>query len=340
MAVPLGAELDVDDRTRGRSGRPEHLLAAHHDLDRPPRFFRQHVGDRLEIDDRLAAEAAADLGRDRADVGDVGADDAGGVAAHHELALARAPDRGLAVGCDRNDTGMRLDIALVHRLCRVAPLDDDVGLAEPGLDVALGKAHHLGDVGGLGRLGVDPRGKDFVVQHRRVGRHRRLDVHHVRQHLVLDLDQVERLLGDRRRNRGDRGHRVTLVKSLADRHAVARQVPQIGRRRADNALIRREVREVGAGRHRLDARQRHRLVGVDRHDPRMGVRAALDLAPQHAGHDHVGAEIGAAGDLVDAVRANGTGADDLEGFFVEETHRAASPLISAAASSTARMILS
>src|ERR1700731_921746 len=44
----------------------------------------------------------------------------------------------------------------------------------------------------------------------------------------------------------------------------------------------------------------------------MGVRAALDLAPQHAGHGHVGAEIGPADDLVDAVRTDRTGADDLQ----------------------------
>src|SRR3984893_14286275 len=44
----------------------------------------------------------------------------------------------------------------------------------------------------------------------------------------------------------------------------------------------------------------------------MGVRAALDLAPQHAGHDHIGAEIGPADDLVDAVRTDRTGADDLQ----------------------------
>ncbi len=36
----------------------------------------------------------------------------------------------LAVGGDDDDAGMRLDIGLVHRLGRVAPLDDDIGLAE------------------------------------------------------------------------------------------------------------------------------------------------------------------------------------------------------------------
>src|SRR6202011_531457 len=69
-AVLLGTDLDLDDRTRGWPGGPEHLLAAHHDLDRPARLLRQHVGDRLEIDDRLAAEPTADLGWGGTDVWD------------------------------------------------------------------------------------------------------------------------------------------------------------------------------------------------------------------------------------------------------------------------------
>src|SRR5215470_17928691 len=142
--VLFGAELDFDDGTRGRPGRPEHLLPAHHDLYRAARLFREHVGDRLEIDDRLAAKAAADLGGDRTDARIVlGAGDARSIGPDHELALAGAPNRGLTVRCHRDDTGMRLDISLVHRLCRVTPLDDNVGFGKPGLDVAFGKANHF-----------------------------------------------------------------------------------------------------------------------------------------------------------------------------------------------------
>src|SRR5207244_8375830 len=114
-----------------------------HNRARPAGLHPQHVGERVEIDDRLAAEAAADLGRYRADAGDVGAADARGVGAHHELALARAEDRALPVGRDRDEAGMRLDITLVHRLCRIAPLDDDVGFLETGLDIALRETHLL-----------------------------------------------------------------------------------------------------------------------------------------------------------------------------------------------------
>src|SRR5580704_17509326 len=39
------------------------------------------------------------------------------------------------------------------------------------------------------------------------------------------------------------------------------------------------------------------------------MRASLDAAPQHTRHRHIGAEIGPARDLVDAVGADGPGAD-------------------------------
>src|SRR5271170_3856934 len=111
-------------------------------------------------------------------------------------------------------------------------------------------------------------------------------------------------------------------------------------RGADDAPIRWDVRKIGSRRYSLDPGQCHRLVGVDRDDPGVGMRAALDPAPQHARHFHVGAKIGAASDLVDPVRADRTGADNLQCVLIEITHRAPSARITAAASSTARTILS
>ena len=54
----------------------------------------------------------------------------------------------------------------------------------------------------------------------------------------------------------------------------------------------------------------------------------------------LGAEICPPSDLVDAVRADRPSADDLQRVFIEIRHRAAPARITAAASSTARMILS
>ncbi len=228
----------------------------------------------------------------------------------------------------------------MHRFCRIAPLDDEIGFLEAGLDVALREADHLGDIRRLRRLRLDTRGEDVVMEERRAVGHRRLDVHHIRQHFVLHLDQVERLFGDRRRGCRDGGHRVAFVEHLAPGHAVARQVAQIVRRGADMSPLRRHVGKIGAGDDRLDPGERRRLCGIDADDAGVRMGAALDAAPQHARHHHVGAEIGPAGDLVDPVRTDRPGADDLEGRLVEITHAEASPLITAAASSTARMILS
>src|SRR5205085_885528 len=93
--------------------------------------------DRFEIDNGLAAEAAADLGGDGADVALRDAREHRGHGADHELALAGAPDRGLAVGRNADEAGMRLDIALVHRACRKSALDDDISLPESLGDIAL-----------------------------------------------------------------------------------------------------------------------------------------------------------------------------------------------------------
>ncbi len=44
----------------------------------------------------------------------------------------------------------------------------------------------------------------------------------------------------------------------------------------------------------------------------MGMRAALYLAIKHSRYCPIGTEIGAAGDLLDPVRANGPGANNLQ----------------------------
>ena len=52
---------------------------------------------------------------------------------------------------------MRLDVGLVHRLRGVAALDDDLGVLEACLDVALLEGDDLGDVGRLGRASESRR---------------------------------------------------------------------------------------------------------------------------------------------------------------------------------------
>ncbi len=85
----------------------------------------------------------------------------------------------------------------MHRCVRIAPLDDDVGVAEARIDVALREGDDLGDVGRVSRLGIDTLREQVVVQQRRVRLHRLFDIDNVWQDVVGDLDQLAGFLGDR-----------------------------------------------------------------------------------------------------------------------------------------------
>ena len=146
-----------------------------------------------------------------------------------------------------HDAGMRLDIGLVHRLGRVAAARSMTSASlKPASTSPLAKVTRLAMFDGLVGFGSTPAVKRSSCSTGASGRHRVLDIDDVRQYLVLDLDQVERLLGDRRRGRGDGGDGVALIQHLVARHAVARQVAEVHRPLADKRLLRRDVREIGA----------------------------------------------------------------------------------------------
>ena len=101
------------------------------------------------------------------------------------------------------------------------------------------------------------------------------------QRLVVDLDQLERVLGDVRILGDDRRHLLALVADLVG-----------GEHRLRVAGERRHPREVVRG-HQLagddgdHTRQRCSRRRVDRRDARMRVRAAQDLHVQHPRQDDV-----------------------------------------------------
>src|SRR4029453_634006 len=99
---------------------------------------------------------------------------------------------------------------------------------------------------------------------------------------------------------------------------------------------RRGLREVRPPNHRLDPRHGFGGSGVDRHDARVSMRAPNEHAVQHPWQTEVGAVVRPASNLIHAVVTDRTRADVL---ILGVAHAVAS-LISAAASSTARTILS
>ncbi len=199
---------------------------------------------------------------------------------------------------------MRLNVALMHRSGLELLLDDDIGLGKPGFEIADLEFQLLGDVGRLGRHRFDAARDHVLEQQRRVGRHRRVDIDDVRQHLVIDRDQRQRLFRGGGIGRGDGGDGMALIKHLLARHDVARHMPEI-----DRDPLRPDVLELVVGKilrrhHRLDAGQRCRLRRVDRADARVRVGRAQDPADQRPRHRIIRGIHRAAGDLRHAVRAN------------------------------------
>ena len=158
-----------------------------------------------------------------------------------------------------------------------------------------------------------------LVQLRRAIGHRLVHVQHGIEDLVLDLDEVERVLGDVLVGGADSGHGVAGVEHLVrSEHVVAH--PLEGRERlteVDHVAV--DAREVGVRDDGLHAVERERLRGVDADDAGVRVRAALDAAVEHAWETHVSAVLGPAGHLVGAIGAHGAGADDLV-FLIGRDH--------------------
>jgi len=85
------------------------------------------------------------------------------VLAVDEMALRADPEIGGAVGADARHAGMRLDIALMRLLGLEGALDDDIGVAETLMDIAMTELAALGDVGRLYRLFLEALGEESVV---------------------------------------------------------------------------------------------------------------------------------------------------------------------------------
>jgi len=335
-AVLLHADPDIH---RGRGGRPggaEHLGPAHHQFYRFVGLARQRQRHRLDEHGGLAAKAATDLRGGHPQVGGFDPQKRGTGFLHDPVSLGATPQLSLAVRTQRGQAGMRFDITLVGRLGGEMILDHQVGFGKARLDIAMAAfvfAHHVG---------MHPLGHGIVrgplTDHRRIHQHRLVHIGHMRQDLVVHLDQLERITRRQRRGGGNSGHRMPVIKRLVAGHDVFKDVPEITLQPRRKFHL---VREIGAGDHCLHILQCLGLGGVNAQDAGMGVRAAQDGAMQHAGGMGIGTEPGAAGDLVQPVGPVRAGADKGEtvGFAIVERHYTAS-LMSRAVSITARMILS
>ena len=215
------------------------------------------------------------------------------------MSLGRGPDGQLAVRFDPRRTRLGFHIALMDHLGGVGLFQDDIGLLETGLRVAVAVHHVGGDIARLGRLFLGRLfGRVQVFMHQRgVGLHGLQHVADHRQLLVLDLDHLGRLLGRKRIGGGHRGHGLAVIAGLVRGHDQLADGAHVDADLADQ----RGGRALGQGRQIVgaddgfDPGQGQGLAGIDLFDPGVAVGAADQLGPQHIGQAQIGAKGGLAG---------------------------------------------
>ena len=272
----VGADAGLDPRRRGRTvaGGEMLFLAIEHQLDRRVRLFRQPCANQpLRVRGHLAAEAAAHVLRDHANVCRRDVQAAGEPLARGADPLRRHPRRQV-IAVPFADGTVRLEAHVRDDVGRVRLFEDECRLLEPGGDVA--------------RLLRRARSHVAAVEHGGcVARERLIDDGDMRQDVVLDLDQARGVDRALFRVGRDSGNFVTLV-----HHGVA-----LG------------VCRITPHDRRLDPRRSLRSGEIDRQDLRVRVRGTDDASVQHAGTLDVEGVFRAAGDFLRAVEPLDVGAE-------------------------------
>ena len=179
---------ELDDPDVGPVARK--TSSRHHHFDGTTRLARQDQRQRFQVNNGLAAKAAADLGWDGANIAKFRAGQLAGHVAHHEVALTAAPNVGATILANAHQTGVRLDIALMHGLGFEAALDDDVGRGEAGIAVPQFVLELAGDVRCRCHTRLVADAAHVLVQDGRPRLNRFIDVDHPGQDLVIDLDEL------------------------------------------------------------------------------------------------------------------------------------------------------
>ena len=317
-AVAFDPHLALDITAGPGASGFEDLGAAHDHLDRTTGLVRHHGRRRLHVDGELATKAAADFAGIDLHLADGLLQHLGYLFTDLKGALGADPYGDGTIALPQDRCILRLDIPLMDGGRAEFALDDLVSFGKAGLDVAHLLAVVAGDIALAVGLFAQFAGCALLVQERGTLFHGLQNVDHRRQWLVVDLDQLEGLLGDMRTDGGHGGHGMSLVKDLARGQGVGGDVADIHTRLADVGHAVHGLHQVigrGHGPHTL---QLHRLRRIDILDTGVRMGAAQQLAVEHVSRSYIGAVHGAARDLVLAIVTDRTGADDLVFAFTGE----------------------
>ena len=255
------------------------LAASLGPLDRaaePPRNGERECFFRVDV--QLRAEAAADIGSDHTELRLGNPCDPAQRDARDVRHLCGRPQRELARRRDRcHEHRARLDRIRDQPVLAVALRHGHRGLREQTVDLTRFERPRVARIR-----------PELVVDEWRTVRERGLRIDDRRQRVVLDLDQLCRILRGAAARRCDHRDRVAGVPSLVDRHGlVFGSVRVLGRdpRAREGALP--LVGEIRAGPRGDDAGVRERRRDVHLGDARVCVRAAHDAEIDHPVDTHV-----------------------------------------------------
>ena len=287
--VPGHSRLHADDAGVARVAGDELLARVHDHLHRPTASLREHVtqGDVHEV--ALAAEVSPDrAGMDEEPV-ERRIQRGAHLPPQRQRGLAARPDLRAPVRQCLDDARVRLEVTLMNELCAIGPLDDQLGLSKTLDDVALRPTDVNERVGGGGQ-----RVREALITHHLRVNERRRKLHGLQrikyglQLLVLDVDEIDGLVGYLLRGSRHRGH---LFAREAD--DVIREDGHVPDTASDAPAP-----QLSPGDDGLDTLQLLRPARIDSLDSSVGNRAPQDLAPQHPRQGHVTGVSRPAGDLV------------------------------------------
>ena len=273
-------------------------------------FLGEHCGDEVGILVLiLVAEASAHVVADDVDFFRRYLEVARHVGAAVRDALRRRVDRQL-VALPRGQRGARLHLRVMDEGGREPILEHVIRLGESGIDVAalLRNGHQL-----ISRVG---RQVALRPDLRRVRLERRFRIEHEGERLVVDVDQLQRVLGRVSIDGCDRRHRIAdepygvvegvtaVLGDLLDFVVVLLPAGNPAGAPHDLAVL---VRDDG-----FDAGQRARLRRVDADDPRVRMRTAQHACVQHSRQPDVAGVLRFAGDALYRVDARCCVAHDIQ----------------------------
>ena len=287
----VGAEGDVDAHGVPARGEGELVGAAELVLHGSPGLQHGEGDDVLRQDLLLAAETAADPGREDAQPLRSEVEQAADLAVHQERHLrAGAQDEPVAVcrgvgfaGLQPADGRVRLQVGVRHSLGLPAAAHDVGGARQPGRDVtvfAVQLGHQV-----AGRVGKPARDGILVPVHQgSAGQESGVRVEDGGERFVVDLDQAAGGLGDGQ-GVGDDGRDALAVEP---HHRIEHEgVVGVVEAVLVSGGGEQGGRGVGVGEHGVHPRQGGGRVGPDRADARVRLRALQHAEVQEAGHRDV-----------------------------------------------------